>query len=70
MSDLSWSDLQALAEQAKEMMKASPAARANDLCQREVAQINGTVRYAFVNSDYTKRAEPADVLAACREIGA
>ena len=52
------------------MMKASPAARANDLCKREMAQINGTVRYAFVNSDYTKRAEPADVLAACREIAA
>ena len=70
MVGLASGQLQALAQQAKEMMKASPAARANDLCQREVAQMNGTVRYAFVNSDYTKRAEPADVLAACREIAA
>ncbi|WP_412070446.1 peroxiredoxin-like family protein [Rubrivirga sp. IMCC43871] len=29
-----------------------------------VIDIDGTVRYAFVDPDYTKRAEPADVLAA------
>ena len=29
---------------------------------------DGTIRYAFVNSDYTQRAEPADIIAACAKI--
>ena len=29
---------------------------------------DSTIRYAFVNSDYTQRAEPADIIAACAKI--
>ena len=29
---------------------------------------DGTIRYAFVNSDYTQRAEPSDIIAACAKI--
>jgi peroxiredoxin len=33
-----------------------------------VIDANGTIRWAFLDADYTKRAEPGDVIAALRAI--